>query len=115
LFNEGTARFYIGQYLDAVEFVPSIEDQPAHRIRQPMVQNGCITVCFFELQAHINKTTTQNLPSQRLANLLSTLGAKSIRIRPKKHDQYRWELPVEEFDPADYAPPKAEGSNDTDR
>lgn len=114
LFNEGAARFYIGHYLDDVGFIPSIEDQPLNRKRQPMVRTGRITICLFDLQAHIHKTMMQNLPPQKLANLMSTLGAKSVRIRAKKRDQYRWELPVEEFDPADYEFPKTENSNDID-
>jgi len=110
LHQEGAARMYIGQYLAETTFIPSIEGQMTQDLRKPMVRDGQITVCASDLQAHINRTTGQNLPVREVAAMLSAIGAMTIRVRSRKiKEQSRWELPLTEFDPADYTVPEPEG------
>ena len=70
-----------------------------------MVIDGRITVCTSEFQTFVNKTTFQSLSVRAVAGMLSALGAKSVRVRGVKFkDQWRWVLPVMEFDPEEYKP-----------
>lgn len=101
---EGAARLSIAQYLSETPFISSIEGQSPLDLRKPMEREDRITVCASDLQMFINKTTQQNLPVRAVAAMLSAIGAKTIRVRGKKiREQSRWELPLEEFDPAEYA------------
>lgn len=107
---EGAARLYIGQYLSETPFISSIEGQSPLDLRKPMEREDRITICASDLQMFINKTTQQNLPVRYVAAMLSAIGAKTIRVRGKKiREQSRWELPLDEFDPADY-PHSEDGS-----
>jgi hypothetical protein len=45
--------------------------------------------------------------------MLSAIGATTVRVRGRKiKEQSRWELPLTEFDPADYTIPESEGPVD---
>ena len=102
---EGAARMYLHHYLSETGFIPSIEGQRLQDQRRPMVIDGRVTVCTSEFQTYINKTTFQSLSVKAVAGMLSALGAKSIRVRGVKFkDQWRWVLPVSEFDSDDYKP-----------
>jgi hypothetical protein len=60
---------------------------------------------------YINRTGQHNLPVREVAAMLSAIGATTIRVRGSKiKEQGRWQLPLTEFDPADYAVSEAEGS-----
>lgn len=107
LYCEGAARLHIGQYLADVKFIPSFKGQPAQNLRRPIVQHGRITICAIDLQIYINKTMLQNFSVQKIAGMLSAIGAKTVRVRWKKQDQSRWELPLEEFDPSDFPVPES--------
>jgi len=108
LYQEGAARMYLGQYLAETAFIPSIEGQLAQDLRKPMVRDGLITVCASDLQMYINRTAQQNLTVREVAAMLSAIGAKTIRVRGSKiKEQGRWELPLTEFDPADYTVPES--------
>jgi hypothetical protein len=110
LHQEGAARMYLGQYLAETAFIPSIEGQLAQDLRKPMVRDGLITVCASDLQMYINRTAQQNLTVREVAAMLSAIGATTIRVRGSKiKEQGRWELPLTEFEPADYAVSEAEG------
>ena len=103
LHQEGAARMYLGQYLAETAFIPSIEGQLAQDLRKPMVRDGRITVCASDLQMYINRTAQQNLTVREVAAMLSAIDATTIRVCGSKiKEQGRWELPLTEFDPADY-------------
>ena len=52
---------------------------------------------------YINRTAQQNLAVREVAAMVSVIGATTIRVRGSKiREQGRWELPLTEFDPADY-------------
>jgi len=100
---EGSMRVYLGHYLAETAFIPSIEGQPSHAIRRPMLIDGHIAVNSLDLQLYINKTFGQNLSVKAVASMLSAIGARSMRVRgPKIREQGRWLLPLDEFDPADF-------------
>jgi len=109
LFQEGSALMHLRQYLADTAFIPSIEGQMPQDLRKPMVHHGRITVCASDLRLHINKTAQENLSVIAVAAMLSTIEAKMVRVRGKKiKEQGRWELPLNEFDPADYTVPEPE-------
>ena len=100
---EGSARIYVRQYLAENPFIASIADEFPQNQKKPLVRDGRITICALDLQMHINKTTMQTLPVRHVAAMLSAIRAKSIRVRGTKFaEQSRWELPLGEFDPAEY-------------
>jgi hypothetical protein len=52
---------------------------------------------------HANKVFFLNLTIKALAQMLTVLGARSVRIRGSKlRDQSRWLLPADMFDPVDF-------------
>ncbi len=103
---EGAMRMYLEQYLTDVAFIPSIEGQPSNAIRRPMMIDGQIAVNSADLQLFINKTFVQNLSVKAVASMLAAIGAKNIRVRgAKNREQGRWLLPIDQFNPADYAVP----------
>ena len=106
---EGAARMYLHAYLSETGFIPSIESQRLQDQRRPIVLDGKVSVCTSEFQTYVNKTTFQSLSVKAVAGMLSALGAKSVRVRGVKFkDQWRWVLPVSEFDPVDYKPHEGE-------
>jgi hypothetical protein len=101
---EGAGRMYIAQYLSEMAFIPCIEGQSAQNARMPMIYEGQIAICASSLQMHVNKTTLQNLSVIAIVGMLSSLGAKSTRVRGSNFkEQSRWLIPLNEFDPADYS------------
>lgn len=109
LYQEGAARMHLSHYLADTTFIPSIEGRMPQDLRKPMVRDGRITVCASDLLLYINKTAQQNLSVKAVAALLSAIGATTVRMRGKKiKEQSRWELPLSEFDPADYSVPEPE-------
>jgi hypothetical protein len=95
---------YITQYLSETAFIPCIEGQSAQNARMPIIYEGQIAICSSNLQMYVNKTTLQNLSVKEIVTMLSSLGAKSARVRGSKFkEQSRWLLPHKEFDPADYS------------
>jgi len=100
---EGSMRVYLGHYLAETAFIPSIEGQPSHAIRRPMLIDGHIAVNSLDLQLYVNKTFAQNLSVKAVASMLSAIGARSIRVRgPKIREQGRWLLPLDQFDPTEF-------------
>jgi hypothetical protein len=102
---EGAMRVYLGHYLTETAFIPTIEGQPSHAVRRPMIMGRQIAVNSVDLQLYLNKTFGQNLSVKAIASMLSAIGAQSIRVRGAKiREQGRWLLPVDQFDPADFTP-----------
>jgi len=100
---EGAMRVNLGHYLTETAFIPSIEGQPSHAIRRPMVMGEQIAVNSVDLQLYLNKTFGLNLSVKAIASMLSAIGAQSIRVRGAKiREQGRWLLPVDQFEPADF-------------
>jgi hypothetical protein len=81
-----------------------------------MIYEGQIAICASSLQMYVNKTTLQNLSVIAIVGMLSSLGAKSTRVRGSKFkEQSRWLIPLNEFDPADYSKSDIEeGADDTE-
>jgi len=101
---EGVMRMYLEQYLTDVAFIPSIEGQPSNAIRRPTLIDGQIAVNSADLQLFVNKTFVQNLSVKAVASMLAAIGAKNIRVRgAKNREQGRWLLPIDQFNPTDYA------------
>jgi hypothetical protein len=101
---EGAIRGHLGHYLSEVAFIPCIEGQPAHAIRRPMIHRERIAVNSIDLQVYVFKAFGQNLTLKAIASALSAIGAQSIRVRGTRiNEQGRWLLPVDEFDPAEFA------------
>ena len=114
---EGAMRVNLGLYLTETAFIPSIEGQPSHAIRRPMIIGEQIAVNSVDLQLYLNKTFGLNLSVKAIASMLSAIGAQSIRVRGAKiREQGRWLLPVDQFEPADFTAqaqetPRREESN----
>lgn len=99
----GATKMYLARYLSETAFIPSIESQPIQSAHKPTVINGQIAVSASDLQMHLNKVLFQNLSVKAIAQMLTVIGAKSLRIRGARlRDQSRWLLPTEMFDPADF-------------
>ena len=100
---EGSMRAILGHYLSETAFIPSIEGQPPHAIRRPMVIGDQIAVNSVDLQLYLNKTFVRNVSVKAVVSALSAVGAKSVRVRSAKTgEQSRWLLPMDQFPPADY-------------
>lgn len=111
----GVTKMYLTRYLTESAFIPSIETQPIQSIRKPTVIDGHVAISASDLQMHVNKAFFLSLTVKAIAQMLTVLGAKSVRIRGARlRDQSRWLLPKDLFDPADFtAPPaSAEGASD---
>lgn len=115
----GATKMYLTRYLSETAFIPSIESQPIQSAHKPTVINGQIAVSASDLQMHLNKVLFQNLSVKALAQMLTVIGAKSLRIRGARlRDQSRWLLPTEMFDPGDFVaqsdpPRRSAASEDT--
>lgn len=101
---KGAARIHLSKYLS--------DNPPASatdRLRSadrygPLIDDDVIAVSSTDLQGYIARTSMQNLPVKLVAAMLSSLGAKSVRIRKGSHnEQSRWALPANEWNPRDYA------------
>jgi hypothetical protein len=105
----GATKMYLARYLSETAFIPSIESQPIQSAHKPTVINGQIAVSASDLQMHLNKVLFQNLSVKAIAQMLTVIGAKSLRIRGARlRDQSRWLLPLEMFDPGDFVAPTKE-------
>ena len=100
---QGAARLLIGQYLAETAPIPCIEGQSPQDLRKPMVRDDQIAVCASDVQLYINKTRSQSVSAQAVVAMLSAAGAEVERVRGKFKEQSRWMLPLDHFDPADYA------------
>jgi len=99
----GAAKMYLARYLSETAFIPSIQSQPLQSALKPTIINGQIAVSASDLQMHLNKVLFQNLSVKAIAQMLTVIGAKSLRIRGARlRDQSRWLLPSEMFDPSDF-------------
>jgi hypothetical protein len=102
---EGAARMYVAQYLSETGFIETIEGQQVQSQRKPIVLDGKVAICASDLQMYINKTMLQITSVKAVASMLGAVGGKSIRVRGQKFkEQGRWVLPLDQFDPAEYAP-----------
>jgi hypothetical protein len=100
---EGAMRANLWHYLTETAFIPSIEGQPSHAIRRPMIIGEQIAVNSVDLQLYLNKTFGQNLSVKAIASMLSAIGAESIRVRGAKiREQGRWLLAADQFAPSDF-------------
>jgi hypothetical protein len=99
----GSVRIYLEHYLSETPFIDSIEGEPIQTRRKPTIIDGKIAICSSDFQAHINKTSNQNLSVKAVASMLAALGASSTRIRGARlRDQSRWLLPLSEFAPDNF-------------
>jgi len=104
----GVAKMYLTRYLTESAFIPSIETQPIQSIRKPTVIDGHVAISASDLQMHVNKAFFLSLTVKAIAQMLTVLGARSVRIRGARlRDQSRWLLPKDLFDPADFTTPPA--------
>lgn len=102
--SEGAARLHIHQYLAETTFISGISGQSIQDLRKPMVRDDQIAICSSELQLHLNKTQSQPFTLSAVVAMLCAVGAKVERVRGKAFkEQSRWMLPLDEFDPSDYA------------
>jgi hypothetical protein len=102
----GVTKMYPTRYLTESAFIPSIETQPIQSIRKPTAIDGHVAVSASDLQMHVNKAFFLSLTVKAIAQMLTVLGAKSVRIRGARlRDQSRWLLPKDLFDPADFTAP----------
>jgi hypothetical protein len=99
----GLTKMYLTCYLTETAFIPSIEAPPIQSIRKPTVIDGHVAITASDLQMHVNKTFFLSLTVKAIAQMLTVLGARSVRIRGARlRDQSRWLLPKDLFDPADF-------------
>ena len=64
---------------------------------------------------HVNKAFFLSLTVKAIAQMLTVLGAQSVRIRGARlRDQSRWLLPKDLFDPADFTAPPANAEEASD-
>jgi hypothetical protein len=102
---EGAARLYVLQYLSETGFIDTLEGEPVHSQRKPIVLDGKVGICASDLQIYINKIHSQNLSIKAVVSMLGALGGKSIRVRGAKfREQSRWMMPVDRVDPTEYLP-----------
>lgn len=111
----GVTKMYLTRYLTESAFIPSIETQPIQSIRKPTVIDGHVAISASDLQMHVNKAFFLSLTVKAIAQMLTVLGAKSVRIRGARlRDQSRWLLPKDLFDPADFTAPPANAEEASD-
>ena len=77
-----------------------------------MVCDDQIAVCASDFQLYLNKTGAQGISVRAVVAMLSAVGAKHERVRGNFKEQSRWMLPLDEFDPADYASSMPGGSGE---
>jgi hypothetical protein len=102
---EGLAQMNVAQYLSETGFIDTLEGQPVHSQRKPIVLDGKVGICASDLQIYLNKITGQYLSIKAVVSMLGALGGKSIRVRGAKfREQSRWMMPVDRVDPTEYLP-----------
>jgi hypothetical protein len=77
-----------------------------------MVLDDQIAVCASDFQLYLNKARSQPVSNPAVVAMLSAAGAKVKRVRGKFKEQSRWMLPLDEFDPVDYASSMPGGSTE---
>jgi hypothetical protein len=107
--SQGAARLCIRQYLGETTFISVIAGQPPQDARKPMVRDYQIAVCSSDLQLYLSRTQPA-ISVKAVVAMLCAAGAKVERVRGKFKEQSRWMLPLDEFDPADYASSMPGGS-----
>lgn len=100
--SQGAARLFIRQYLAETTFISGIAGQMPQDLRKPMVLDDQIAACASDLQLYLSKTRPAISVSTVVA-MLSAAGANVKRVRGNFKEQSRWKLPLDEFDPSDYA------------
>ncbi len=111
----GVTKMYLTRYLTETAFIPSIETQPIQSIRKPTVIDGHVAISASDLQMHVNKAFFLSLTVKAIAQMLTVLGARSVRIRGARlRDQSRWLLPKDMFDPADFTAVPESGEEASD-
>jgi len=110
--SEGASRLCIRQYLAGNAFIPGIAGQLPQDLRKPMVRDDQIAVCASDFQLYLNRTRSLAISLPAVVGLLSVAGAKVERVRGNFKEQSRWMLPLDEFDPADYASNMPGGSTE---
>lgn len=111
----GVTKMYLTRYLTESAFIPSIETQPIQSIRKPTVIDGHVAISASDLQMHVNKAFFLSLTVKAIAQMLTVLGARSVRIRGARlRDQSRWLLPKDMFDPAEFTAAPANGVEASD-
>ena len=107
---EGGARILLERYLSDKPAVPSSSIATRRDIHKPVIFKGQVTVHSMDLQLYLGQTGTSNAPIQKLAAMLTALGAREVRIREGLfRDQSRWGLPVEDFPPLEFGTPESSG------
>ena len=102
--SQGAARLCILQYLGETAFIPGIAGQLPQDLRKPMVRDDQIAICASDLQLYLNKARSQAISMPAVVAMLSAVGAKVERVRGKNfREQSRWMLPLDQFEPDDYA------------
>ncbi|MBK9170715.1 MAG: hypothetical protein IPM24_25080 [Bryobacterales bacterium] len=109
----GSTRQYLEAYLTETTFLESLDGKSGHDRFWPVVHEGQIAVNANHLLMHINKTTLQNLSVKEVVSRLGAIGARNERLRGRFFkEQRRWLLPVDQFKPAEYLPPKEDRSGE---
>ena len=108
--SRGAARLYIRQYLLETTFINGIAGQQPQDLRKPMLLDDQIAVCASDIQLYLSKARSQAVSISSVVAMLSAAGAKVERVRGRYKEQSRWILPLDEFDPADYASSMPGGS-----
>jgi hypothetical protein len=101
--SQGAARLSIRQYLAETTFISGIAGQMPQDLRKPMVRDDQIAICASDFQTYLSKARSQAVSVSAVVAMLTAAGAKLERVRGKFKEQSRWMLPLDEFDPADYA------------
>jgi hypothetical protein len=108
----GLARIQIGRYLSEISFVPAVAEATKDDKFKPVIDGGRIAISATDMQTYLNRVTSQSFSVKAVASMCAAVGAEAIRHRPNaKVDQSRWALPVEKFDPKEYAPHLQDGAN----
>ena len=94
----GSARMYVESYLSETPLIDAEAPQSYQTKYKPAVYEGQIAIRAHDLQQHINKAWGENRAIKEVTEMLSALGASSLRLkRTRLRDQSRWLLPSSEF------------------
>jgi hypothetical protein len=107
---EGAARIHLHKYLSDNPVAPAVDRVIRRDILKPVIFKGQVTVHTTDLAFYLSQTAKSNASVQRLAGMLTAIGASAVRIREGLFgDQSRWGLPVDQFPPDDYLHPDTAG------
>ena len=100
---DGAARIQLERYLSDNPILPDVAQASRRDILKPVLFRGQVTVHTIDWHSYLSQTSKLNAPIPRLAAMLTSIGAREIRIREGAYgDQSRWVLPVDQFPPRDY-------------